>query len=92
MALPISGKVSRIVDGGIAKWSKATVCKTVIHRFESGSRLQNTTVTLAGMAKLAYARDLKSCVPKGTCGFDSHSRHGLRRAEGRSTERKGRCR
>ena len=29
----------------------------------------------AGVAKLAEARDLKSCVPIGTCGFDSHPRH-----------------
>ena len=25
--------------GGVAKWPKATVCKTVIRRFESGRRL-----------------------------------------------------
>ena len=47
-------------DGDVAKWSKAAVCKTAIHRFESGRRLH-----FAGVAKLASARDLKSCVPKG---------------------------
>ena len=31
----------------------------------------------AGVAKLVSAHDLKSCVPEGTCGFDSHPRHGF---------------
>ena len=30
------------------------------------------------MAELADAQDLKSWVPKGACGFDSHPRHYLR--------------
>ena len=47
-------------DGDVAKWSKAAVCKTAIHRFESGRRLH-----FAGVAKLASARDLKSCARKG---------------------------
>jgi hypothetical protein len=36
---------------------KAAVCKTAIHRFESGRRLQ---VFFAGVAELADAADLKS--------------------------------
>jgi hypothetical protein len=36
----ISRKLKEIFEvGGVAKWSKATVCKTVIRRFESGRRL-----------------------------------------------------
>ena len=35
--------------------AKATVCKTVIHRFKSGRRLK-----CAGVAELVDARDLKS--------------------------------
>ena len=34
--------------------AKGRVCKTLIHRFESGRRL------IAGVAKLVDARDLKS--------------------------------
>ena len=29
----------------------------------------------AEVAKLADAQDLKSCEPKGSCGFDPHPRH-----------------
>ena len=30
---------------------------------------------IARVAEQADARDLKSCVPKGTCGFDPHPGH-----------------
>ncbi len=30
---------------------------------------------IARVAELVDARDLKSCVPKGTCGFESHPGH-----------------
>ena len=78
--------------GDVAKWSKAAVCKTAIHRFESGRRLQffracgaipaaasNLYVVSAGVTELVDVRDLKSRVPKGACGFDSHPRHITRR-------------
>jgi hypothetical protein len=32
-------------------------------------------LSLAWVAKLVDAQDLKSFVPKGTCGFDSRPRH-----------------
>lgn len=31
----------------------------------------------AGVAELADAQDLKSCDPKGSCGFDPRPRHHL---------------
>ena len=33
----------------------------------------------AGVAELADAQDLKSWVPQGACGFDSHPRHHILR-------------
>jgi hypothetical protein len=33
-------------DGGVAKWPKATVCKTVIRQFESARRLQQNLLYL----------------------------------------------
>ena len=38
---------------------KAAVCKTAIHRFESGRRLQMFGCDSAGVAELADAADLK---------------------------------
>ena len=35
--------------GDVAKWSKAAVCKTAIHRFESGRRL-HLNVVIGGWA------------------------------------------
>jgi hypothetical protein len=37
---------------------------------------------IARVAELVDARDLKSCVPKGTCGFESHLGHSLEVASG----------
>ncbi len=31
--------IAKVFSGGVAKWSKAKVCKTFIHRFESDRRL-----------------------------------------------------
>ena len=57
-----------------------------MRRFDSGRRLPFTMLVrvgqfrsvprfVAGVAKLASAQDLKSCVSKETCGFDPHPRH-----------------
>ena len=43
----------------------------------SGFVREPSVIWSAGVAKLAEARDLKSCVPIGTCGFESHPRHSL---------------
>lgn len=41
-------RLSHGIQGGVAKWPKATVCKTVIPRFKSGRRLHITlAVSLA---------------------------------------------
>ena len=53
--------------------AKAEVCKTSIHRFDSDRRLY--LLSLAGVAKLVDARDLKSLGPFGPCRFDSGPRH-----------------
>ena len=64
-----------LFSGDVAKWSKAAVCKTAIHRFESGRRLH--TLMAGEWRNWLDARDLKSLVLKGTCGFNSHLAHGL---------------
>ena len=46
-------------SGDVPKWSKGAVCKTVIHRFESGRRL-NGLVGPAGVVELVDTGDLKS--------------------------------
>ena len=41
----------------------------------AGFAAEDILFSWAGVAKLAKARGLKPCVPKGACGFDSHPRH-----------------
>ena len=53
--------------------AKAEVCKTSIHRFDSDRRLHK--LSLAGVAKLVDARDLKSLGLLSPCRFDSGPRH-----------------
>lgn len=38
-------------NGGVAKWSKAAVCKTVIRGFESRLRLQSKTLIYKGLRR-----------------------------------------
>ena len=62
-------------DGGVAKWSKAEVCKTSIHRFESGRRLTRNRRFNAGVAEQVDAGDLKSPGRNSPCRFDSGPRY-----------------
>ena len=57
--------------GGVAKWSKATVCKTVIHGFESHRRL----FVSGKWRNMVYAQDLKSWGASAPCGFESRLAH-----------------
>jgi hypothetical protein len=68
-----------VKTGGVAKWPKAEVCKTSIHRFKSDRRLASTLQGYqqdkAGVAELVDAGDLKSPGPKCPCRFDSGPRY-----------------
>ena len=48
-----------VIIGVVPKRSKGTVCKIVIHRFESGQRLF-LLINFARVVKLVDTRDLKS--------------------------------
>ena len=64
---------------------KRLVART--HQYTRGTQLD-----CAGVAKLADAQDLKSWVPKGTCGFDPRPRHQILRkpcvSDGRGISRR----
>ena len=62
---PVSRSIT--VRGGMAKWSKAAVCKTVIHRFESDCRLQ--FLYHIRLFQTAFQKILKLTNPKFMIGY-----------------------
>lgn len=59
---PITCKISEYFKlGGVAKRPKATVCKTVIRRFESGRRLLHQSCDIQGT--ICFFKNMTSMKP-----------------------------